>query len=164
MIFLPLLARKLKPKMKKVFMAAMLAALFIACTNKQAELQKEVQTYLDTYNTKYQEFYKAASEGQWRVQTHIVEGDTMNAYQSGLADQAMAKFTGSKENIDKAATYLKNEKDLTQLQVKQLRKILFLAAGNPESVEDVVKDLIKSGTAQTEKMYGYKFQIEGKEV
>jgi len=49
-------------------------------------------------------------------------------------------------------------------ELKELQKILFLAAGNPESVSDVVKDLIKSGTAQTEKMYGYKFMIDGKEL
>jgi peptidyl-dipeptidase A len=150
--------------MKHLIAAMMIVVLFISCTNEKDNHQKEVQTYLDAYNKKYQELYTASSEGQWKVQTHIVEGDTMNAYQSGLADQALAKFTGSKENIDKATEYLKWEKDLTGLQSKQLHKILFLAAGNPESVEEVVKDLIKSGTAQTEKMYGFKFQIDGKEV
>jgi peptidyl-dipeptidase A len=150
--------------MKRFFAAMMIVVLFISCTNEKENHQKEVQTYLDAYNKKYQELYTASSEGQWKVQTHIVKDDTTNAYQSGLADQALAKFTGSKENIDKATEYLKWEKDLTDLQSKQLHKILFLAAGNPESVEDVVKDLIKSGTAQTEKMYGFKFEIDGKEV
>src|SRR6185436_7637737 len=50
------------------------------------------------------------------------------------------------------------------LQVKQLNKILYLAAGNPESAGDAVKELIKAGTAQTEKLYGFKFSIDGKEV
>src|SRR6187455_465410 len=145
--------------MKRLIAAMMIVVPFLSCTN-----EKENQSNLDTYNKKYQELYTASSEGQWKVQTHIVEGDTMNAYQSGLADQALAKFTGSKENIEKATQYLKWEKDLTPLQMKQLQKILFLAAGNPESVEEVVKDLIKSGTAQTEKMYGYTFEIDGKEV
>jgi peptidyl-dipeptidase A len=150
--------------MKRILATMMVVVLFLSCSNEKESHQKEVQTYLDGYNKKYQELYTASSEGQWKVQTHIVEGDTMNAYESGLADEAMAKFTGSKENIDKATQYLKWEKDLTDLQSKQLHKILFLAAGNPESVADVVKDLIKSGTAQTEKMYGFKFQIDGKEV
>jgi len=150
--------------MKKLIPVAVLAFLFAACTNEKETHQKEVQSYLDAYNLKYKELYTASSEGQWLVQTHIVEGDTMNAYKSGLADEAMAKYTGSKENIDKATAYLKWEGELTDLQSKQLHKILFLAAGNPESVSDVVKDLIKSGTAQTEKMYGFKFTIDGKEV
>ncbi len=150
--------------MKKILAIAIIALPFYSCTSEKEKHQKEVQTYLDGYNQKYKELYTASSEGQWLVQTHIVEGDTMNAYKSGQADEAMAKYTGSKENIDKATAYLKWETDLTELQAKQLHKILFLAAGNPESVSDVVKDLIKSGTAQTEKMYGFKFTIDGKEV
>ena len=150
--------------MNKYIILSLVVFVMYSCSGEKEKHRQEVQTYLDGYNQKYQELYKVSSEGQWLVQTHIVEGDTMNAYKSGLADQAMAKFTGSKENIDKAAAYIKWEKDLTDLQLKQLHKILFLAAGNPESVESVVKDLIKSGTAQTEKMYGYQFTIDGKEV
>ena len=150
--------------MKKIFCLAIISIQLVSCTSEKEKHSKEVQNYLDAYNSKYRELYTASSEGQWLVQTHIVEGDTMNAYKSGLADEAMAKFTGSKENIDKATNYLKWEKDLSGLQLKQLHKILFLAAGNPESAGELVKDLIKSGTAQTEKMYGFKFSIDGKEV
>ena len=50
------------------------------------------------------------------------------------------------------------------MQVKQLKKILYLAAGGPESAEETVKKLIAAGTAQTEHLYGYKFSIDGKEV
>ncbi len=150
--------------MHKLATLSILIFLFSSCISEKEKHQTEVQSYLDTYNQKYKELYSASSEGQWLVQTHIVEGDTMNAYKSGQADEAMAKYTGSKENIDKATNYLKWEADLTELQSKQLHKILFLAAGNPESVSEVVKDLIKSGTAQTEKMYGFKFTIDGKEV
>ena len=39
-----------------------------------------------------------------------------------------------------------------------------MAAGGPESAEKEVKALIKAGTAQTEKLYGYKFQMDGKEI
>ncbi|MBP6648104.1 MAG: M2 family metallopeptidase [Bacteroidia bacterium] len=150
--------------MKKVIYFFSLGLIFFACKNESADHQKEVQTYLDTYNAKYKELCAVSSEGQWSVNTHIVEGDTMNAYTSRLADETMAKFTGSKENIDKATEFLKWEKDLTPLQVKQLKKVLYLAAGNPESAEETVKELIKAGTAQTEHLYGYKFEIDGKEV
>lgn len=150
--------------MKKLFYLFIAAAVLVSCKNEQAEHRKEVQAYLDGYNTQYRELYTASSEGQWAVNTHIVEGDTMNAYTSRLADEAMAKYTGSKENVDKATAFLKWEKDLTPLQVKQLRKVLYLAAGNPESAEETVKALIKAGTAQTENLYGYKFMIDGKEV
>ena len=140
------------------------ATLLMSCSNLKESHVKEVQSYLDIYNKKYQELYTASSEGQWLVNTHIVEGDTMNAYKSGIADQALAKFTGSNENIEKVKTYLKWESELQPLQMRQLKKILYLAAGGPESAEKEVKALIKAGTAQTEKLYGYKFNLDNKEI
>jgi peptidyl-dipeptidase A len=134
-----------------------------SCSEKKASL-KDIQDFLEGYNKKYQELYTASSNGQWLVNTHIVEGDTMNAYNSGIADEALAKFTGSNENIQKATEFLKMEKELSPIQIKELKKILYLAAGNPENADSIVKVLIKAGTAQTEKLYGYKFMLDGKEV
>ncbi len=136
----------------------------IACGGNKDSHVKEVQQYLDSYNNKYRELFTASTEGQWMVNTHIVEKDTMNAFRSGQADRALAKFTGSKENIGKATEFLKWEKDLDAVQMKQLKKILYLAAGNPESADSIVKALIKAGTEQTEKLYGYKFMLDGREV
>lgn len=138
--------------------------VFYGFMDEKAMHRKEVQIFLDTYNNQYRQYYTASSEGQWLMQTHIVEGDTMNSYKAGLSDQAMADFTGSQENITKATNFLKWEKDLTDLQVRQLKKILYLAAGNPQSAQADVKALIKAGNAQTEKLYGYKFMLDGKEV
>src|SRR5687767_1402973 len=137
--------------MKKAALLLSFTLILASCANDTQKHQQEVEAYLEAYNTKYKELYTKSSGMQWMVQTHIVEGDTMNAYNSRLADEAMAKFTGSKENIDKATAYLKWKKDLTPVQVKQLEKILFLAAGNPESVSKIVEERIKAETAQTEK-------------
>ncbi len=153
----------LQSKINKILLVVLITTLSSCGGGKEAHV-KEVQTYLDSYNKKYQELYSASTDGQWAVNTHIVEGDTMNAYKSGLADQAMAKFTGSNENIEKARAFMKWESELEPLQIKQLKKILYLAAGGPESAENEVKELIKAGTAQTEKLYGYKFQMDGKEI
>ncbi len=150
-------------KLKLVF-SVCLVTLFAACGGGKEEHIKEVQAYLDDYNKKYQELYTASAAGQWQVNTHIVEGDTMNAYNSGIADQALAKYTGSNVNIEKARQFMKWEKELLPLQVRQLKKILYLAAGGPESADKEVKELIKAGTAQTEKLYGYKFKLDGKEI
>jgi peptidyl-dipeptidase A len=149
--------------MKKPLFIVLIAFLF-SCKSDTQKHADEVGAYLDSYNKKYRELYTASSEGQWKVNTHIVEGDSSNAVEARTADEAMAKFTGSKENIDKATAYLKWEHDLTDIQVKELKKILFLAAGNPESVEGIVKERIKAETDQTEKLYGFKFSIDGKEM
>lgn len=61
-----------------------------------------MQTYLDQYNAEYQKLVTAASEGQWVLNTHIVEGDTMAKHNAAISDEAYSKFTGSKVNIETA--------------------------------------------------------------
>lgn len=151
--------------LKNASLSFILLALALASCQSDAEKQQlEAQTFLDKYNNEYRTLYTAASEGQWKVNTHIVEGDTMNAYNSAKAEEAMAKFTGSLENINKATEFLKHEKNLSDLQVRQLKKVLYLAAANPESESEKVNELIKAGTSQTEALYGYKFMMNGQEV
>ncbi len=127
-------------------------------------MQQKAQSYLDRYNAKYRELYTSSNEGQWKVNTHMVKGDSSNAIASGKADEAMAAFTGSKANIDSSQYFLKYEKELTDLQLKQLKKILFLAGNNPETLKDKVKARIKAETAQTEALYSFNYTIDGKKV
>ncbi|REJ84926.1 MAG: peptidase [Bacteroidetes bacterium] len=153
--------------MKLQFKALIILSLMLAmttCKGGKEDFQKDVQGFLDGYNEKYRELYNASAEGQWKVNTYIVEGDTMNAWNSRQADEAMAAYTGSAENIKKAEEYLKKTEMLSDLQIRQLKKVLYLAAGNPESVGEKVKDLIKANTAQTEQLYGYKFILDGREI
>lgn len=153
------------PLMKKILYLLALPILFAACNSGSKEkLQADVQGYLDRYNQTYQKLLIASNEGQWTLQTHIVEGDTLTSKQTAAADEAYAKFTGSKANIDTAKMYLQSKDQLLPLQVRQLETILFLAGNNPESAGDVVKKRIEATNKQTEALYGFKFMIDGKEV
>lgn len=149
--------------MKKFLCVAVLMFALYGCKSGNG-IQTEVQSYLDKYNAKYRELYTASSEAQWAVNTKIVAGDSTNAKAAQKADEANAAFTGSKENIEAAKKYLEHKSELTELQVKQLNKILFLAGNNPEILKDKVKERIKAETAQTEKLFGFPFKIEGKPV
>ncbi|MGZ5244577.1 MAG: M2 family metallopeptidase [Bacteroidia bacterium] len=152
---------------------AVAIAIFSACkstsTNTENNevnkaLQDSVQTYLDAYNKTYQQLYIASSDAAWAVNTHIVEGDSTNALAARKADEAMAAFTGSKENIETARKYLAKKEALYGVQVKQLETILYAAANNPATLKDVVSQRIKAETAQTEKLFGYTFKLNGKKV
>ncbi|MGZ4059265.1 MAG: M2 family metallopeptidase, partial [Bacteroidia bacterium] len=127
-------------------------------------LQDSIQTYLDGYNKKYQELSTISNEAQWKSNTHIVEGDSTNAVATNKAEEEIAKFTGSVENIETAKKYLAQKDKLTELQVKQLNSILYKAANNPATIMDVVKERIKAETKQTEKLFGFDFKIDGKSV
>ncbi len=128
------------------------------------ELQKEVQIYLDKYNAEYQKLVTASSEGQWALNTHIVEGDTMAKHNAAISDEAYAKFTGSKENITKSQEYLAKKDKLTSLQIKQLEYVLFNAGNNPETAGDIIKKRIDATNTQTELLFGFKFSLDGKPV
>src|SRR5262245_42082458 len=88
-----------------------LPMLVPACASPHAkrvnpELEAEVQRYLDGYNATYQRLAAASNEAQWVSNTHIVEGDDTNSKRTQAADEGLAAYTGSVENIETARTYL----------------------------------------------------------
>ncbi|MCZ6765414.1 MAG: M2 family metallopeptidase, partial [bacterium] len=105
-----------------------------------------------------------AAEAEWASNTRIVEGDTTNTYKARMANEALAAFTGGVENIEHARKFLEHRSDLSTLQVKQLDKILYMAANNPQTVPDLVKARIKAETELNEQLFGYDFKIDGESV
>jgi peptidyl-dipeptidase A len=158
----------------KILFAAVTAVLLCSCGGNTANENKtetkdtafvnEVQSYLDEYNQKFQELLYAQNEAQWALQTKIIPGDTVASTNAGIADENMSNFTGSKENSDKATKYLERKAELDEIQVRQLDYILFLAGGSPEAAGPLVKERIDAMNAQTEKLYGFTYKIDGKKV
>ena len=158
--------------MKNILFSLLTIALFsiIACkpdhkasTELSAE-QKEAQAFLDTYTAEYVKRYYASGEASWKTNTEIKEGDTLNAYNSRIADEALTAFTGSVENIEQTKKFLAQKDKLTPLQVRQLEYILYLAGSDPQIVADLVKEKIKASIAQTEKLFGFPFKLDGKSI
>lgn len=154
--------------MKKTIFTVITAMLMLSCggsgNQDHSEMQETVQNYLDTYNSMYQQLLITASEAEWKLNTYIVEGDTTVQKEAEDAEGAFAKYTGSKENIDKATEYLTHRDELTDLQVKQLESILYNAGANPETAGDVIDKLIAAETKQTQDLFGFNFTIDGDTV
>lgn len=124
----------------------------------------EIKTFLDEYNQTYTKLYYASSQASWKTNTEIREGDTLNAYHSRIADEALADFTGSVDNIENAKKFLKEKDKLDPLQVRQLEAILFNAGSDPQTVAPLVREKIKASIAQTEKLFGFGYNLNGKPV
>lgn len=152
--------------MKYISSIVLVALMLFGCKSSENNevLQKEVQTYLDDYNIKFQKLLIASNEAQWTLNTMIIEGDTTANQKATETGEAFAAFTGSKENIEKARTWLKSKDKLTTIQVKQLEAILFMAGSNPAIAGDIVKQRIKAEADQTGLLYGFKYMLKGKEV
>lgn len=127
-------------------------------------LEKEVQSFLDTYTKEYITLYTASSEAQWKANTYIVKGDQETEKLVQQADEAFAKFTGSKQNIEQAQKFLQKEAQLKPVQVRQLKAIVYNAANNPEIVADLVSKRIEAENAQNAALFGYTFKVNEKEV
>ena len=158
--------------MKKYIILLPAITLVYACGNPKNDneatnnkaIRDSVQSYLDGYSKKYQELSIIDNEAQWRSNTHIVEGDSSNSIATNKAEEEIAKFTGSIENIETAKKYIAQKDKLTELQVKQLDCIIYKAGNNPATIPDIVKERIKAETKQTEKLFGFDFKIDGKSV
>ncbi|WP_035562821.1 M2 family metallopeptidase [Hymenobacter sp. IS2118] len=128
------------------------------------DYRAQTEQFLNAYNAEYVRLYTASAEAEWRSNTRIVPGDTANAGATTRANQRMAAFTGSTENIEKLRELLAHQADLTDLQTKQLQTALYNAANNPQTVADVVKRRIAAEAAQTEKLYGFDYKYAGKSL
>lgn len=132
--------------------------------NAGSQSGTEVQQFLDNYTKEYVKLYTASSEAQWKSNTEIREGDSTNMIAARTADEAMARFTGSKENIEQAKKFLEHKESLTEIQRKQLELVLYSAANNPQTIEAVVKQRIQAENEQTQKLYGFQYLLNGKKV
>ena len=149
--------------MKKLLIILLSTGMITAC-QQGPNTSQQTQEFINGYVDKFQELYIASSHAEWESNTKIIEGDTVIAAATRKANEAFASFTGSAANITKATELLKKKEEITPLQLKQLKTILYMAANNPETVSGLVKERIKAETAQTEKLYGYDFQLDSQSV
>ncbi len=138
----------------------------------QRDIGQETYLFLKEYNETYTRLSTALSNAEWKSNTRIVEGDTATSGETERAGTKFAEFTGSTWAIEGAKMYLfyEGETDpsgipwLDPVMVRQLEAILFLAANNPGTVQDLVEQRIKAETKQTEALYGYSFMLDGREI
>ncbi|MCB0265876.1 MAG: M2 family metallopeptidase [Calditrichaeota bacterium] len=129
-----------------------------------ADVPQQAQQFLDSYTSEFQKLYYASAKAEWRSNTYIVEGDNSAEEATKAANEALANFTGSKENIETARELLKSKDQLTPIQIKQLEAVLYAAANNPQTVPDLVKARIAAEAEQNKNLFGFDFQIHGESV
>ncbi|MEQ8926540.1 MAG: M2 family metallopeptidase [Fulvivirga sp.] len=131
---------------------------------KESTIKADAQEFIDNYTQEFLKLYYNSAKAEWGSNTHIVEGDTLNAYNTQLANEALAEFTGSESIITSTRAFLDKSEELDALQIKQLEAILYAAANNPSTAKEIVNKRIKAETVQNEKLFGFDFKIDGKSV
>lgn len=124
----------------------------------------EAEAFLAGYQARYAALVTESSEAEWASNTRIVAGDESNAARTRAANEALAAFTGSVEHIETARRLLEQRDALEPLQARCLERVLYLAADAPQTVPELVKARIAAETAQTERLYGFTYTLDGAEL
>ena len=100
--------------------------LLLACqAGSAAQPQNpELERYLLEYSKEYQRLTYESQLAEWQSNTRIVEGDSTNAIRTRRANEALARFVGSNENIARIRGFLKDRKKLTPTLRRQQRSWL----------------------------------------
>ncbi len=136
----------------------------VAGASTDRSLSAEVDEFLAAYSARYQALARESQLAEWASNTRIVPGDTTNAERTRAANEKRAHFVGSAENIAQAKRFLERRSELSPLSVKQLERVLFNAAASPMTIPEVVKARIAAEAAQSELLYGFRYEIDGKTV
>ena len=141
-----------------------LLALLACQSGTSRSANAALDDYLSRYSHEYQRLYYESGLAEWESNTRIVEGDSTNSIRTRRANEALARFVGSNDNIARIQEYLRDRDRLSPVQARQLDAMLYLAADMPASAGPVVAERIAAEAAQTEKLYGFQFRLNRKPI
>jgi len=143
---------------------AVVAALFAAATVFAADAnptQERADRFLALVNASYQALSYVKSEAQWNASTDVSEAHDAAAETAG---KASAAFMGNPALINETKLLLLKRHDLNDLTVRQLEKILLLAAEQPMTKPKLTQARIAAETKQASTLNGFEFKLHGKPV
>ena len=144
------------------FLLAALCACAEPALPPEADPKVEAQAFLDGYTKEWLRLNIAWNEAEWGANTKIVEGDDSAQAAAAKAREIYSAYVGSVDVITKTKALLAQKDRLDAIQVKQLEKVLYEAAANPQTDPALIKKLIEADGKQTKLLYGYEFTLDGK--
>ncbi|HMF43793.1 MAG TPA: M2 family metallopeptidase [Polyangia bacterium] len=126
---------------------------------KKGPVQKDADAFLSTLSGVLVPVSTSASLADWAAATDVTPEHV--AQRTG-ADKTLAAAIGSTSVIDQTKAFLKNEKQLDEPTVRQLRKLLLAAAENPGTIPDVVAKRVELESKQSAILDGYTFCLQPK--
>src|SRR5262245_61853825 len=126
---------------------------------KRGPAQKEADAFLATLSGLLAPVSTSAAVADWTAATDVTPEHV--AQRTG-ADKALAALVGSTALIDKTKALLKNENQLDESTVRQLRKLLLAAAETPGTIPEVVARRVELESKQSAILDGYTFCLQPK--
>ena len=133
------------------------ALAVVSCTLIGRDGDPAADVFLDEYSSGYQTLAYASSKAWWKSSTDVREEHTAAAV---AADKAFSAYTGDARVIERAREF-QSRSSISDVQRRQLTKVLLAAANNPGTVPAVVASRIEAEGAQQAAQDGFTFRMTG---
>ncbi|HET6148148.1 MAG TPA: M2 family metallopeptidase [Polyangia bacterium] len=148
------------PSLLALVTVALATAVATAAPRKKATAaEKEAEAFLETITSLLIPVSTVAAEADWAAATDVTPEHT--GLRTG-ADKALATLSGSTVIITRAKAFLARKKDLDEITVRQLEKLLLGAAENPGTIPEVVGKRVEAEARQSNILDGYTFCLQPK--
>jgi peptidyl-dipeptidase A len=146
-----------------LFRGAALAVLFTAAVSAadRNPTQERADRFLMLVNASYQALSYVEQEAQWAASTDVSPVHDASAETAG---KASAAFMGNPALINETKALLLKRHELDDLSVRQLEKLLLLAAEQPMTNPKLTQARIEAETKQASTLNGFEFKLHGKPV
>jgi len=142
--------------LKRISFAGLALVLLAGCTGIEPGItpSSDVEEFLQMYDQVGTQLYTVTAEAYWKAATDVSEAHTGERIG---ADAALAAFRGSPYVIESSRQFLDGREDLTDLEFRQLDKILLNAAESPGTIPDVVRRRVEAEAHLSATLDGFEF-------
>jgi peptidyl-dipeptidase A len=148
-----------------LFRGAALAALFTITAVLPAADRNPTQERADRFlllvNASYQALTYVEAEAQWAASTDV---SAVHDAAAETAGKASAAFMGNPALITETKALLLQRHELDDLTIRQLEKLLLLAAEQPMTNPKLTQARIAAETRQSSTLNGFEFKLDGKPI
>jgi peptidyl-dipeptidase A len=144
----------------KTWALALAAIILTGCSIGSLTSDADVTEFLRMYNDAGRRLYTISSEANWRAST---DATAQNTGERIGAESAWAAFRGSTYVIETSQALLDSRSSLTDLEFRQLDKILLLAAESPGTAPEIVQKRVtaEASVGATLRAYSYCREMRG---
>jgi len=146
---------------RKIFTALLLLLLLELKAFAASPIQERADRFLALANAGYQALFRVNSEAQWNAMTDVTPEHDAAAEATG---KAYAAFNGNPAIINEARELLTDQKELSELTVRQLKQLLLNAAEGPMTNPELVGKRVAAETKQASLMNGFEYKFNGLKI
>lgn len=145
----------------RTFLTFLFAAASLAHAADISPAQERADRFLSMANASYKALYYVQSDAMWKAATDVTPAHDAA---SATATKALAAFVGNPALITETKELLLLRQELGEVTVRQLERLLLLAAEGPMTNPKLTAARIEAETAQASMLNSFEFKHAGKTI